>query len=629
MTSFKPKFMSTDLKKTLLLTALLMITLNSVRSQTVAEFNDNGGTKRFAIANTSPRIVLDLDYPEAFEVTIKSFNGQEGNQGFCHTYPSQIINNADYTAGIPMATGLESYDTIAYYGGFYFLLDSLSLSVIATQDLTKPTSWITIKSSFTNSADSKGQYEEPNLAIDTDSGFMYIVLSENVYTYSLKNFITAYKAGGEIPKIKDKSANYKGYESVSGARYHQGHLYIIADNIAQVWQLNSEGVLKAGTSFDTAFFESTDLSISDLAFRDNYIFVLDKMNGVYTVKISNTTSNGTDQPEFTQTFEFLPSVGISSVTKCQFIDVIGDALTIVSGTGKNPYMLEYIIKGGAEITNFEFNRKTPLNQGARDTFTDGNFLYIITGFFNIVVKHSIPGRYHSDSVNEYLSNYWPLYGAKGIISTKKGTTNQIIALQDSYITIYTFEEDEPVLSCEVQGQKEGLYTYKIKMVKKDCPAKQKNPAMVSFQTICSMDATIELLVTEQGSEIGDTASTEKVVGYLVIATGVIALIFVIILCICRKYKNQYNVMEQKIKFHKLEQGNSEHDIGSSSSKSGKARSENELNPQQINIQVELQKAEARDNQKNPSPKKPAAEFGDIKPLDIDEIYGKGSKNDSF
>jgi len=65
-----------------------------------------------------------------------------------------------------------------------------------------------------------------------------------------------------------------------------------------------------------------------------------------------------------------------------------------------------------------------------------------------------------------------------------------------------------------------------------------------------------------------------------------------------------------------------------------------LNPDTINIQAELEKAEAAERaaelakaKAQEAENKPHAEFGgDIKPLDIDEIYGKsggGNQDSSF
>jgi len=186
----------------------------------------------------------------------------------------------------------------------------------------------------------------------------------------------------------------------------------------------------------------------------------------------------------------------------------------------------------------------------------------------------------------------------------------------------------------MQGISPGLYTYKLKAVERSCKDKESNKNMVNFKTVCKVEETIELLVTSDGSSIGDISMSEKRILYLMIGSGAMGLIVIIFMCLCRKYKNQYRLLEDQIKFHKIvnESGAEVNIGGKKPKKSEKPRSETDLNPDNINIQAELEKVEAAERaaeQKKAAENKPHAEFGgDIKPLDIDEIYGKSANQDS-
>ena len=617
-------------RKICLLLVLMMIISHSAHSQSISEFNDKRPVKRLAMANSSPHVVLDLDYTEAFETTIKSFNGVQGDTGFCSTYPSQINGAIEYTGLIP---GLldESYDNIAFFAGYYFILDSKSLSILATDDIPNEDAYIKIDSSFQNTVDANKQFEEPNMVIDTTYAMIYIVFSKTIYSYSIRDMNTAIEESKPAPNITKKVSGYKGYESATGARYYQGYLYIIADNYVEVYQTDENGGLTAQKKLDAAFFGVPEISVVDLAFKDNYVFVLDSLDGVFVVNIIPNASNNTQPAQF----ESLADLRISGISKGQFVDVIGDSLSVVSGpTSKNPFIVEYILRGSPSLTGFVFNRRSTLDQAARDTYADGKFLYIITGFFNIVSKHSIPARFQSPSVSNYLTNYWPLYATKAIITTLVDSVSVAVVLQESFLTLYTFTQDSPIISCDLENVQEGLYSYAIHVVQADCPVKEKNK-LSDFNTVCTFDETIEVLITAAGSQIGNTIQSEVIVKYLMIGLGVAGFVFVIFLCICNRYKKQYHLLEEKIKFHKIENDNTDQNLGSKGVRSG---TQAEINPKNINIQLELEKAEAQEKEKNNNPfaapnvgAKPNTDFGDLKPLDIDEIYGKSSKRheDSF
>jgi len=228
-----------------------------------------------------------------------------------------------------------------------------------------------------------------------------------------------------------------------------------------------------------------------------------------------------------------------------------------------------------------------------------------------------------------------------MVSVMDGKQSTVVAIQDSYITQFRFFQDVPVLACSMTDIPEGLYTYQIEATQTDCYEKQQNPDVTDFNTICVINEKIELLVTLNGSYIGNIDKNNKEVVVLLIGLAVLNIFVLVFLCLCRKYKNQYNHLQERIKFHKLDEEATE--SGGAVSKKGRfqehkqAGSVPEIDPGNINIALELEKLEEEEKRKKEEAerrereKKPNAEFGDLKPLDVDEIYGKSSekKEESF
>jgi hypothetical protein len=624
---------------------LLLLNLLSYPAfcQYIGKFDDKRPTRRFAVINSSPYFEVDLDYDKAFEVNITSFNGEAKAPGFCEATPSEIRAKLEWTGVFPEfeddMDNLHSYDNIVHYEGYYFILDSITYSLLVTKDVKNIyTDVFYIPSTFENDVDENGQFDEPFMVVDTQKKRLLIITGSAMYSYSITAMLSAIEQGTDIPVISTAAKTYKAYESILNVVFFKGRLYIVADNAVDVYKVTEAGDVDHQAKFDAQFFGAQEMAVVDIALQGKYAFVLDKLVGMYVVDISNEDETVSDNEG--DKFIYVQELDTVKLPKADFIEVIGNSLNIISPSTKNPFIQEYIINGNSTdgITGFEFNRKIEMFQSLRDTYSDGNFLYILTGFFNMVVKHSIPGKFNSQEVNDYLSEYWPLFGAKAMVSVVNNETSKVVAIQDEFIAVFTFSEGNPILSCNMQGISPGLYTYTLKAVQSDCVAKEKNTKAVDFKTICEVEETIELLVTSDGSSIGDISMGERRILYLMIGSAVMGLIVLIFMCLCRKYKNQYRLLEDQIKFHKIV-NESGAEVGIAGGKRGrkdeKPRSEIDLNPDTINIQAELEKAEAAERAAElakAAENKPHAEFGgDIKPLDIDEIYGKsgGGGDSSF
>ena len=97
-----------------------------------------------------------------------------------------------------------------------------------------------------------------------------------------------------------------------------------------------------------------------------------------------------------------------------------------------------------------------------------------------------------------------------------------------------------------------------------------------FNSVCEVTETIELLVSQDGSAIGNLSTGNKRVVILIIISAFTGVVVIIFCCLFRKYWSQYRRLQDQIKFHKLEEV-SEGKDNSSDPKKKKPESLPELN----------------------------------------------------
>jgi hypothetical protein len=509
----------------------LFITTANADAYTIATTQ---APQTIGIISGSPRFVLGLDYPSTFEITIDSLDNPKNY--FCEPSPSQVNPVLQWQGNVALEGG-NSFDNAVFYNNYYFLLDTLSFRIIATQDFTSGERKI-IESDFKNSIESSEEYYEVFLVLDDMNGVLYIITEKYLLSYELNSFFDAVKNNKAIPKITKAAKKYGDYVSISSVKYYQGLLYIVADNLVHIWFTASNGdVDPLKQKFDDLFFDAASISVVDIAFQGNHAFVLDSLAGVYAVDIS-----GAKQQNFRR-------IGLQvHLSKGQFIEIVGTSLNIVTSTKKTTTLHEFII--GVDKNN-EFtlglNRQIDIYQAVSSVQSDGNFLYLITGFFNMAVRTGIPGNYDSDFVEGYIMNYWTLFEIKSLITVKKGTSSQVVAVQNDGVSVYLFEQDTPVLVCNTWDILEGDYNFQLKLYQTQCDSKETD----DINIVCQTKQNIRFVVASNAAALGDVTRSSKVSLGLGVGLGFMALLIIIFICLVRKYKSQYQTLESRFKFQKL------------------------------------------------------------------------------
>jgi len=485
------------------------------------------------IISGSPRFVLGLDYPDAFEISIDSLDNPKNY--FCEPSPSQITPNLQWQGPV----GAEgSFDNAVFYKNYYFLLDTVTFKIIATKDFTSSKK-ITIESDFKNSIESADEYYEVFTVLDDTNGVLYIITEKYLLSYQLSEFVAAVEANKAPPKITKAAQKYGTYVSIESVKYYQGMLYIVADNIVHIWFTASNGdVTPLGKQFDDVFFDASSVSIVDIAFKDKYAFVLDSLAGVYAVDISGALQ---------QNFRRMSLV--IHLSKGIFIEIVGESLNIVTSSKKTTSLHEFLItidQATSDLT-LVLNRQTEIYQAVSSVQSDGNFLYLITGFFNMAVRTGIPGNFDSDFVEGYIMNYWTLYEIKSLITLKKGSSSQVVAVQNDGVSIYTFDQDTPVLVCNTFNVAEGDYNFALKFYQSTCDAKKSD----DIRIVCQTKQNVRFVVASSAAALGDVTRSSEVSLGLGVGLAFMALLIIVFCCLVRKYKSQYQSLESRFKFQKL------------------------------------------------------------------------------
>jgi len=529
----------------LLLSLSFILILSQVSTQSVDVFREVYPLKTFAITKSAGYFEADLGYKEAFEVNIKSYDGVEGATGSCETYPATIAAKSEWSINNPFDEVGASYDNIVYYEGYYFILDSISYTLLVTNDVTDEDAYEVYESDFSNKVDENGDYDEPFMIVGSN-GFLYIINKEGLFSLDLKALIKSIEEDAPMPDLKMKTPEHSTM-IFWNAVHADDLLYISTTSGVAIYETDSEGIHAKVGQLDNNFFGVKIFGSVDIVIKGKYAFVLDMMNGLFVVDVSTYKTTGK--------FTYLPELTLK-IQKARFIEIIGNSVNIISTQARNPHLNEYIIQGDYNhIEKFIFNRKTEMYQQVRDTYSDGNFLYIITGFMNMVFRPNVTSKYDTANVTDYIANYWALFGLKSMVSVTKGSKSVIMALNQNHITMLNFQEAKPFISCSTTNMKEGIHKYQIHALQTTCPAKEKNllGSADSFNVICEVEETILLLVASDPNSIGNVTRSNQILLALSIGLGCLTVLVIIFICFARKYKSQYRVLEDQIKFERIEE----------------------------------------------------------------------------
>lgn len=545
--------------------SLLLSLLSTLSYSEITEYSEQLTKRVYPITTgSSSHYSIELMYPKAFEFSIQSYDGVAGKTGFCQTSPSKIGTYVYWTGELePETSNTDTFDTegepehyydnIIYHEQTYFILDSVTFNITFTRDLTDPTSYGTIISDFKNDVDEDGRFEDAFLVGSQEAEVLYIVTRKKIYYYNVTEFLWAWNQQKPIPHITKSVTSFREYEDLLGVECYGKRLYIVADNIVDVFSIKGkgDGAITKEIQFNAEYFGTSTVKLTSIAFRGYYVYVLDNFRGVYLVDISQ--ADKTSESDMRERYWFQANV-ILEITNGQSIQIVGNTLNVISSASKTPVLREYWIIGDPVFNRYEFNRQVDLYQGVLDTYADKNFLYLLTGYFNVVSKHGIPGRYQSENVKEHLTDYWPLFGTKAMVSLAYNVSSRVAAIHDNKITLFKVFERNPTITCDMTQATEGIHKYQVQAVMKDCAKKQKDKSS-SFNSVCVVNQELELVVFKGTAQIGSVAKGKKMVLFLGISIGLMTIVVLFFVYLCRKYRDQYRKLEDEVKFQKLEEEN--------------------------------------------------------------------------
>lgn len=526
---------------------VLFITLTfSLLLQTYADSYTISSTKppqTIGLGKSSPRVVLGLDYQNAFDMTLTSLDNSGYN--FCQVYPSEVVSKLKYEVPINQ-NGSSSYDNALFHKDFYFLLDTETLNILAVGDLTNTAKQWTIVSDVQNDKTDQNEFFEVWFTIDEANSVLLIVTERILLSYDLKPFFKAINSKSPIPHITNKATQFTPLSSINSIKHYKGILYIVADNIVYIWLTVANGdVTPLKVMFDQDFFNPKSgsnpkpISIVDIAFYENRAYLLNNIDGIYSVNIEGAAQS------------IFKNEGLQhAVEKGQFIEIIGKSLNVISSTKKTTTLLEFIIGSSerSDIPTITKNRELDIFQAVSDVYSDGNFLYLITGFFNIVLRPMVPANYQSTFLDEYVMNYWSLFEIKSFVTTKTGSSSQVLAVQDTSLSLYSFEQETPALQCNIETIPEGEYIFQLKVFQTTCEDKTTD----DINVICQIKQNIKFVIGANDA-IGDVRHSKQVSIGLGVGIGFLLILIVIFFVLVRKYKNQYTNLQSQFKFKKLKE----------------------------------------------------------------------------
>jgi len=551
---------------------------------------------------------MDLDYEKAFKVNITRYESKNPDvKQFCWVYPSIIEAELQWTTPYPTVETWY-YDNIVYHNEYYFMLDSKSLNILVAQDFEKGT-FYTIESTFSNPV-VNDNYEVPYLILDEVHDIIFVVTTQFILSYETFKFFTALRQNRPIPKLDFNAyQNYQKFQAITSVEVYKDHLFIVGDGKVNAYLIDpSKGEVALEKTIDENLIGIGEVNIVDMTFatlrKRDYLFALDKLQGIHVIDITSIQS-------------MHPLLGKrAKIDKGDFIIRVENSLSVIVAQGKNPAIVEYVLSTDENgDPTIEFNRRTELAMAVRDVYTDGAYLYLLSGYINLVTKHSIPGRYNSSEL-EYLDNTWISLGAKAIVANPQNDYSEVIVLTEDFIQNFTFKEINPEMECSIRRIPPGEYKYELEAVQSQCELKDMN-SQSDFNTVCIIKETFNFIVDEDNANLS-SGGIKISTGSLLVAVAFMVVLVLIFCYIARLYIRKYRALENQIKFTRLRD---EENKGPSSMTSVDPEGGDRPAPE-FNKQPSIE--ENQEPQEIPKP-----EIGEIKPLDLDEIYGNTEgKNDA-
>lgn len=246
------------------------------------------------------------------------------------------------------------------------------------------TGWITLVPEL------QEQFNSKNLKVFS----AYNPKNKTIYLLDNQNiFFKPLKSEGDISQRAIESFSY---DNITAAEYHLQKVYIVADNIIDIYMINDDRTISPLYRLDAAFFGETEISPIAINFEGKYAYVLDPVKGVFVIDIylERTNNSGNISNVFQHRKDlFIAHKGAKS------IEITDYRLFIASNTLSQ--LAEYFINRDPssdyyypEILNFTFHRNYFVegeDKKVKKIMATDRLLCIIT--FDdkyMVFMHSIP-----------------------------------------------------------------------------------------------------------------------------------------------------------------------------------------------------------------------------------------------
>lgn len=493
-------------------------------------------------------------------------------------------------------------------------MDTGTFKIVATQDFEDKSSTYVIISETIN-VPVNNDFEIPWFVIDEDQSILIVMTSQVFISYPLRDFFEAIKKKTNPPPLK-KIETFKKFEKLSSVAVHNKYLYIAADGIISIYLIGSDGTVGINGSINKGTISADNADFGDMTFDSTgrFLFAIDELSGVHVFDITRVNA-----------ISWVTQASVKT-PKADFVQIVGHSLNIIVSQGKNPSVTEYIIRYNSDDTpSLTFNRKTELSQSVKDVYADDNFLYLISGYINLALKHSIPGTYNNTELT-FLNTAWISFGSVTMVSQSTAEGSSAVVLTRDYVEKFTFSKSSPELVCNLRKVPPNLYSFRIEAVQSTCDLKEIN-SNTDFNTVCIVKETINLIVGTDNKNIGDTSKSQYLLAGLVGGSAVLVILVIALIWNVRKHKNKYQLLESQIKSQSLQPSTKQHDNVLNLDTSLRNQEGSTSNHGGANIDV-----------KKEHPKPPTEEtkedndgkhgLGD-KPLDVKGIYGDDGGDNPF
>jgi len=458
----------------------LLFVLTFILKAQVTNFTEGPSLKTLLAVNNPHFVRVDLDYDQSFHGSVSHSYGPELKVPYCYFQPSQLL--ALYSTGRTsvasswITSGAPQNFFIEYLGADYFFAKSSQFGLYIAGS-----GGHMIGLDPTLTALVGGSGAPVFMVLDPINQMVYLINKQFAFAYSITDFHTELSLDNPPPDININAFVPEfTFSNIAVVKYYQSRIYIVADNNVYIYQTSAPGALTFVGQYDSTVFGASPPGLVDIAFKDNYAFVLDKTMGVFTIDITGPAEVSAMRMER---------------QRGKFLEVTENSLLIISETSSLIY--EYLLID-SPISSVEFNQYlkiTQSNYNVRQTASDINYLYLLTDENVLVVRHSIPARFYDKKMQPFLETiiFNPQLAIKAGSATSDGISKPLV-LGGALLSQNIIEPTPPRLNCLITNVPGCIFTLDVQGVQKTCNAKQISTSVNDPRSVCLIDQKLDVIV---------------------------------------------------------------------------------------------------------------------------------------